>query len=111
MSHVFATGDLQNISDQDVHTVSGIFGEQFGILLTGTFAGGNVLLQTAHDSTAPTVVTFMMDARDVSLSTIIYSKVGLFYFSRPIGRLQLKLSSGSDGVTDIDYTIFVGSRP
>jgi hypothetical protein len=109
MPKVFATGNLADVSQTVTHHCPEKHTGLLGILLTGTWgATGNVRPKLGGPNSNHW--TFILDPATGIKSDVIYTAVGLYIVEAYFSDIRLDLAGGEDGVTDIDYALFLQPR-
>ncbi len=100
------TGDASIILGDDKHTGA------VGILLTGNFGAAGIIALRAGITANPNSHRFwIFNPATGTRIGVSFTTVGLYYVEAFLGAIGLHLTGGEDGVTDIDYFIFLKARP
>jgi hypothetical protein len=105
-----ATGKLINVQDGVEFNCVAKNIDFIGILLTGTFASGQVALLGGVNLSFSNPATMVTDPEDGTHSAIIYNEPGLYMVESYQDTISLGLGTGTNGVTDIDVVIFTAGR-
>ncbi len=111
MGIIIASGKLEDAIDYFQLQLDGVFGGPFGILLTGTFANATVDLRLGQGTGLLQTFAKAIDFLDGTASNIAYGAPGLYYHDANYSVLRMRSTGGTDGVTDVDYTVFTRGRP
>jgi hypothetical protein len=114
MAEPYATGNLADVDDTGVVLFPGnLYTGALGIQLVGAFGGtgGTVTLRAGSEARPGNHKLFVRNPDNAARVPVVFSEVGLYFIEAFLGGLVLLLQTGEDGVTDIDWTIYLKSRP
>jgi len=112
MSILIASGNLLNVSQNDPHIVTSLYTGRFGVQLSGTFGATGKVVMASGTRGDNTIRSRVIDVNNASTARYLeFTQAGLYLVEFFLEVIEIRLIQGTNGVTDIDYNLFVGVRP
>lgn len=110
MAKLHASGNLVNVNQTIDISCIGKFTGAVGILFYGDF-GANGVVRARLGGLGSSHATWLLNPATGGKTQVIFDDVGLYYMEGHFSGLRMQLSNGEDGVTDINYKIYLKPRP